>query len=57
MKKTKADGTDFDDSIVGPINLGHSMFRQVDTNLFDIMVTDASNLYHYRSLLETVLSF
>ena len=59
VKITKADRTDIDNhSTVGPINLlGQSLIQQVDMHLNDILATDASNLYHYRSLLETVLSF
>lgn len=43
---------------MGPVNLlAHSLFQQVDIWLNDTMITNASNLYHYRAILETLLSF
>lgn len=58
-KITKADGTDLgDDDVVGPINLiCHSLFKQCDIYLNDTLISDSSNLYHYRSYLETLLSY
>jgi hypothetical protein len=58
-KIVKADGTDLeDDDVVGPINLiGQTLFQQVDISLNDVLVSDASNLYHYRALIETLLSY
>ncbi len=59
VKITKGDGTNLDaGTAVGPINLiAHSLFQQVDIWLNDTMITNASNLYHYRAMLETLLSF
>lgn len=59
VKITKSDGTNLDaNTNVGPINLlAHSLFQQVDVWLNDTMITNASNLYHYRAYLETLLSF
>lgn len=43
---------------VAPVNLFlHSLFSQVDLYLNDKMVTSATNLYSYRSYLETVLNY
>lgn len=59
LKITKLDGTSIgEDDTVGPINLLlHTLFQQVDISLNDILVSDASNLYHYRSIIETLLSY
>lgn len=55
----KGDGTNLDpDTNVGPINLlAHSLFQQVDVWLNDSLITSSSNLYHYRALFETLLSY
>ena len=57
-KITKADGSALDEGEeVGPINnLGHSAFQQLDIHLDNTLITDSSNLYHYRALIETLLS-
>lgn len=59
VKITKADGTNIDaNTEVGPINLlAHTLFKQVDISLNDVLVSDSSNLYHYRSMIETLLSY
>ena len=59
VKIVKADGSDLgNDDKVGPINLiGQTHFQQVDVSLNDVLVSDASNLYHYRALIETLLSY
>lgn len=59
VKITNNDGTDIAaDAVVGPVNLlAHSMFKQVDIYLNDTLITDSSNLYHYRSMIETLLSY
>jgi hypothetical protein len=47
-----------DDDKVGPINLiCQSLFKQCDVYLNDCQISDSSNLYHYRSFLETLLSY
>lgn len=58
-KITKEDGSDLtDDDIPGPVNLiCHSLFKQCDVYLNDTLISDSSNLYHYRSYLETLLSY
>lgn len=59
VKITKDDGDDIEaagDS--SPINnFGHSLFQQMDVSLNDVIVSNTSNLYHYRALLETLLSY
>ena len=59
VKITKADGTAVDaDTEVGPVNLlAHSLFKQIDVYLNDVLFSNASNLYHYRALLETLLTY
>lgn len=59
VKITNNDGTPTaDDAGVGPVNLlAHSMFKQVDIYLNDTLISDSSNLYHYRSIIETLLSY
>jgi hypothetical protein len=56
---TKKDNSDLaDDDNVGPVNLlCHSLFKQCDVFLNDCQISDSSNLYHYRSYLETLLSY
>lgn len=58
VKITKGDGTNIDAAAdVGPVNLlAHSLFKQLDVSLNDIVISNASNLYHYRAMLETLLS-
>ena len=59
VKITKADGTNIDaGTAVGPINLlAHSLFQKADILLNDVLVSNSSNLYHYRAYLETLLSY
>ena len=59
VKITKADGTAIDaDTAVGPVNLiAHYLFKQVDVYLNDVLISNASNLYHYRAFLETLLTY
>ena len=59
VKITKADNSNIDaDAKVGPVNLiGQTLFKQVDISLNDVLISDASNLYHYRALIETLLSY
>ena len=59
VKIVKADGTAIAaEDVVGPINLlGHSLFKQVDLTLNDTLVSDTSNLYHYRAWIENWLTF
>lgn len=59
LKITKADGADLaEEDVVGPINLiGQTLFKQIDVSLNDTLISDSSNLYHYRSILETLLSY
>jgi len=59
VKITKDNGNNIDDiANVGPVNLlGHSLFQQIDVSLNDVVISNASNLYHYRAILETMLSY
>lgn len=59
VKITKDDGTNIGgDDVCGPINLlGQTLFQQVDVSLNDVLISDASNLYHYRAIFETLLSY
>lgn len=59
LKIVKQDGSDIADSdVVGVINgIGHTLFKQIDVSLNDTLVSDSSNLQHYRSLIETNLSY
>ena len=59
VKITKGDGSNLDAGTdVGPINLlAHSLFQQIDVWLNDALITSSSNLYHYRALFETLLSY
>lgn len=46
------------DDDVGFINLiGHTLFKQLDVTLNDTLISDSSNSYAYRSLIETELSY
>ena len=57
-KITKADGTNIDANTAAPINLTlHSMFREIGSKLNGRNVGDTSQLYLYRSHLETLLNF
>ena len=57
-KITKADGTNIDANTAAPINLTlHSMFREIGLELNGRNVGDTSQLYPYRSLLESRLNF
>ena len=56
-KITKADGTNIDSNTAGPINLTlHSMFREIGLELNSRNVGHTSELYPYRSHLETLLN-
>ena len=58
VKITKADGTNSDANTAAPINLTlHSMFREIGLKLNGRNVGDTSQLYPYRSHLETLLNF
>lgn len=59
VKITKADGSNIDDDAeVAPINLiGQTLFQQIYVSLNDVIITDSSNLYHYRAMIETLLSY
>ena len=59
VKVCKAAGSNLDaDTAVGPINLlGHTLFQQVDVLLEDVLVSNASNLYHYRAIMEHLLGY
>ena len=58
-KITKADGTNLDpNSTAAPINLLlHSMFSQVDISLNGTLIYNATNMYPYRALLETLVTY
>ena len=46
------------DAPCGPVNLFlHSLFNQVDVHLNDSMVSTASNIYAYRAMMETLLTY
>ena len=58
VKITKADGTNIDANTAAPINLTlHSMFREIGLELNGQNLGDTSQLYPYRSHLETLLNF
>lgn len=59
VKITNPDGSNIaDDANVAPINLlGVTLFKQCDIKLNDTLVTQANNLYQYRGLIETLLSY
>ena len=58
VKITKADGTNIESNTAAPINLTlHSMFREIGLELNGRNVGDISQLYPYRSDLETLLNF
>ena len=57
-KITKADGTNIDANKAAPINLTlHSMFREIGLEFNGRNVSDTSQLYPYRSVLECLLNF
>ena len=57
-KITKADGTNIDANTAGPINLTlHSLFREIAVELNNRNVGDTSQLYPYRSFIESLLNF
>ena len=58
-KLTKIDGTEFDNTdFTGVINnLLHSLFSQCSITLNGTSVTPSKDLYHYRSYLETLLTY
>ena len=59
MKIVKADGSNLAAAEkVGPVNNTlHSLFSQVDVSLNGTQITDSSNTYSYRALIEDLLSF
>ena len=58
VKITKADGTNIEANTAAPINLTlHSMFREIGLELNGRNVGETSQLYPYRSDLETLLNF
>ena len=58
-KLTKLDGTEFDNTdFTGVVNnLLHSLFSQCSITLNGTSVTPSKDLYHYRSYLETLLTY
>ena len=45
------------DAAVGPANMFlHSLFAQVDISLNGTLITASTNMYHYRVMIETLLS-
>ena len=58
-KLTKADGSDLDvtDHTAGVNNFLHSLFSQCTIILNGVTVTQSGDLYNYRSVLETLLSY
>ena len=57
VKITKADGTNIDANTAAPINLTlYSMFREIRLELNGQNIGDTSELYTYRSHLETLLN-
>jgi hypothetical protein len=59
VRIVNGDGTVLaDDANVGPVNnFMHSLFERVDVILGDTVVTSSSDMYPYRALLETLLSY
>ena len=59
VKLTTAVGVDLAaDAAVGPVNLFlHSLFSQVDISLNGTLITQSTNTYPYRAMLETLLSY
>jgi hypothetical protein len=58
-KLTKADGSDLDasDHTAGVNNFLHSLFSQCTIILNGTIITKSGDLYNYRSVLETLLSY
>ena len=58
-KLTKADGTALDttDHTAGVNNLLHSLFSQCSIALNGVNITQSGDLYNYRSILESLLSY
>jgi hypothetical protein len=58
-KLTKADGTDLDttDHTAGTNNFLHSLFSQCTIVLKGVNITQSDDLYNYRSIFETLLSY
>ena len=58
-KVTNADGTDIAADVnVGLTNLTlHSLFSNIEMDLCSKRITDANNLYAYRSFMETILTY
>ena len=57
-KITKADWTHIDANTAAPINLTlHSMFRKIGMELNGRNVGDTSQLYPYRSFMESLLNY
>ena len=57
-KITKADGTNIDANTAATINLTlHSMFREIGLEFNGRNVGDTSQLYQYRSILESLFNF
>jgi hypothetical protein len=56
---TKVDGTTVapDDRNTGVNNLLHSLFGQLNVTLNGVSITPSEDLYHYRSYLETLLTY
>ena len=54
----ETDGTPGEDASVGPVNqLFHSLFRQVDLVMNDVLVSTSGDTYPYRAYLTTLLSY
>jgi len=49
LKIIKEDGTNIDNvGDVDPVNpIAHLLFQQIDVSLNDVVISSASNLYHY----------
>ena len=57
-KITKTDGTNIDANTASPIDLTlHSIFREIALEFKGRNVIDTSQLYPYRSVLESLLNF
>ena len=58
-KITKQNGTNLDDNTaVAPVNLLlHSMFSHLEIKLCGQVITDKESLYHYRSFIESLLTY
>ena len=58
-KITKANGTDIEgDSNVGPVNmLLHALFKSVDMEINNKLVTEPSTMHGYRAFMESILTY